>query len=167
MALIVEDGSIVAGANSYLSVADFETYWTNRNVDLSTFTTAEKEAALIIATQFIDYNNFKGYTVEELQPLQWPRSYVVNRNGYSIESDTIPQAIKDATAEYAYRQLSAPLQGDTVEGGVIKRQMDKVGSLETETEYQDGGYFLNNRYPMADRLLIGLLQNDFATYARC
>lgn len=165
--MIVEDGSIVAGANSYLEVADFESYWSDRNVDLSSYTTAEKEAALIIATQYVDFNNFKGDVADEDQPLQWPRASAYDRNGYLIPSDAIPKAIKNAVAEYAHRQLTDDLQGDIVTGGAVKRQIDKVGSLETETEYQDGGYLLNNRYPMADNLLLGLTKSTFSTYVRC
>ena len=45
MTLIVEDGSIVAGAESYISVADAETFLNNRGLTL-TGSESDKEAAL-------------------------------------------------------------------------------------------------------------------------
>lgn len=54
MALIVEDGTGLADAESYLSVADADTYHADRNNEAwQDYSTAEKEAALRKATQYI------------------------------------------------------------------------------------------------------------------
>lgn len=158
MALIVEDGTIVAGANGYISVAELDQYWLDRNVSLSE-TTEQKEAAIIIATQYVDLNNsWKGAIVTSDQALDWPRVGVRDDEGRTIESMTIPTQLKNAVAEYAKRQLSTSLQPDVPDTGTIKKVKKKVDVIETETEYQDGtgGYFGLKSYPLADNYLIGI-----------
>ena len=45
MALIVETGLVVNGANAYISVAELDAYWADRNVTF-TETTPVKDAAI-------------------------------------------------------------------------------------------------------------------------
>lgn len=132
MALIVEDGTIVAGAESYLSVADADTYWSNRNVPNWDGSAANKEAALRIATQFIDATyEFESVLQDANQPLKWPRSGFLGKSGRSYDSNTIPQCIKDATAELAREWvLNGALVPNLDRGGDIKRV--KAGSVEVE-----------------------------------
>ena len=158
MALIVEDGTVVPGANGYISVAELDDYWSCRNVTLSE-TTPEKEAAIIIATQYVDLNNkWRGAIVIGDQPIDWPRVGVMDDEGRIIPSMTIPDQLKNAVAEYAKRQLSAPIQPDVTDEGALKKVKKKVDVIETEKEYQDntGGYFGLRSYPLADNYLIGL-----------
>lgn len=160
MALIVEDGTGVAGANGYISVAELDGYWDDRNVTLSQ-TTAEKDAAIIIATQYVDLNNkWKGAIAMSDQALDWPRFGVRDDEGRVIASMTIPTQLKNAVAEYAKRQLTAPIQPDVTDEGALKKVKEKVDVIEVETEYQDntGGYFGLRSYPLADNYLIGLIR---------
>jgi hypothetical protein len=158
MALIVEDGSIVAGANGYISVAALDAYWACRNVTL-TQSAADKEAAIIVATQYVDLNNkWKGGLVDGDQPLDWPRFGVVDDEGRVVDAASIPAPLQNAVAEYAQRELSAPLQPDVGTTGTLKKVKKKADVIETETEYQEGtgGYFGTMRYPLADNYLVGL-----------
>lgn len=72
--IIVEDGSIVDGANSYVSVADARIYAANRGVQLPA-ENDEVAAMLIAATDYLEAQGcrFKGRKVDCDQPLQWPR----------------------------------------------------------------------------------------------
>lgn len=158
MALIVEDGSVVPGANGYISVAELDAYWSCRNVTLSQ-TDPEKEAAIIIATQYVDLNNkWEGSITMSDQSLDWPRTGVMDDEGRIIPSFTIPDQLKNAVAEYTKRQLNADLQPDVTDEGALKKVKKKVDVIETETEYQDGtgGYYGLRSYPLADKYLIGL-----------
>jgi hypothetical protein len=161
MALIVEDGTgLNPLANGYISVVELDAYWSCRNVTLSQ-TDPEKEAAIIIATQYVDLNNkWKGTIAMSDQPLDWPRVAVVDDEGRVIPSFTIPNQLKNAVAEYAKRQLSAPIQPDVTDEGALKKTKKKVDVIEVETEYQDntGGYFGIRSYPLADNYLIGLIR---------
>ena len=175
--MIVEDGSIVAGANSYGTVSDLETYWDNRNVSLSTYTTAQKEAALIISTQYLD-NNFtwKGEILSLEQPLDWPRTGVYDEQGRNVEQTEIPFQLTNALFEYAYRQLtnSDGLQPDVTDLGTLKKKAINLdGGISISKEYEDktGGYFGIRSYPLADNWLKGLTtggtMGDFGRVRRC
>jgi len=142
--MIVEDGSIVANADSYSTVAAADTYWTDRNNPdaWSNAIDSEKEAALIIATQYLDityHTRWKGYPTSSEQSLDWPRINVVRQNGSVYDSDEMPVALLQATAEMALRSIEGvDLFPDLDTSGAIKRTMDKAGPVETETEYVGG-----------------------------
>jgi hypothetical protein len=145
----VEDGTGVSGANSYLSAADFEAYADARLYSFG----ADADAiasALIRATAWIDAtyrSRWPGVrTYGAMQSLLWPRkagsivngSYVPDRwmttvtdaEGVSIATTEIPQLLKDALAEAAYRELNSPgsLSPDLERGGAI--QSLQAGSVE-------------------------------------
>lgn len=129
MAFTVEDGSIVSGANSYLSVADADTYHSDRgNADWAAATTGAKQSALIRATDYIEQKyseRFKGDYASDDQELSWPRYGLCE-----VESDVIPKELKNAVAILALEALSDDLNPTLDRGGAIKRE--KVDVLETE-----------------------------------
>lgn len=145
MALIIETGAIVAGAESYIDAAGYVTYWTNRNA-IPAETTAAIEAALRKATAYIDGKyrlRWKGDRVDAInQPLEFPRIGVVLSNGgvfnglngeivngsIYLQTTTIPAELKAAVCEAANRALSGELAEDMSSN--IKRE--KVDVLETE-----------------------------------
>lgn len=170
MALIVETGAIVAGAESYVDAAFYVTYWTNLNAVPSELTPAI-EAALRKATAYIDgkyRNRFKGDRTNMLaQCLEFPRIGVQLGNGSSFPTlsgvaygvttylppDTIPLELKHAVCEAAKRALAADLAADLT--GNIKRQ--KVDVIETE-------YFnatpTGTKYEQIDHLLSRFLKRS-------
>lgn len=128
MAIIVEDGSNVENANSYVTEAELSEYATARGITLTT----ASEQLLILSMDYIEALEYKGIKTYEEQPLQWPR-YNVTVDGYWLDSDEIPKELKAgqmATA-IAIDQGNSPLQ--TV-GRSTKRE--KVDVLEVE--YMDG-----------------------------
>lgn len=127
--------TVTVGTDVYLSVADADTYWSNRNDSTwSAATTAAKEAALREATQYIDgsYSFIGVQNVDNV--LAWPRYDVLvtqgNLAGVIYDQTTIPPQIKAATAELALQALSSRLAPVADRGGLIKRE--KVDSLEVE-----------------------------------
>lgn len=157
MALIVEDGTIVAGANGYITLAEFRSYWADRDVEF-TQTDAVLDAAIVTATQHIDLsNNFKGEVTDRNQSLQWPRAGATDRNGYPISGDEMPVALKNATAEYAKRVADGTtLSPDTAPSeGTIKRKRSKVDVIEKEIEFDENSAGIA-AYPAADNWLRGL-----------
>ena len=90
--------TLTVGTNSYLSVADADSYWSARNDSTwSGASTAAKEKALIEATQYIDgAYSFIGSIATSNQSLAWPRYGAVIVSGafagkYYL-SDEIPNA---------------------------------------------------------------------------
>jgi hypothetical protein len=110
MALIITPGDIAA--NSYASVAEADAYHTARGNATWTGADAVKEVALIRATQWLDGRYGERWPGVRwnlrLQALDWPRVYATDRDGTSIDGDTIPPEIIAATCEAALRELVAP-----------------------------------------------------------
>ena len=90
MAIVVEDGSIVSGANSYVTEAELTTYATDRGITI----TGDTSVLLIKAMDWLEAQEFVGYKYTEDQPLQWPRfNYIID--GYYKDSDYIPPELKN------------------------------------------------------------------------
>lgn len=146
--LVIEDGTGVAGANAFITNAEFKQYATTRAVDISSYSTQQIEGAIVTSSaDFISvYYQFKGTVINDDQGLSIPTDKV-----------DITSKIKQAAYEAALLHLKGRLfvqPSDIQAGGNIKRTMKKVGSLETETEYQDGnGYTSKYPTPIIDRLL--------------
>jgi len=87
--IIVEDGTVVAGANSYASESELINYASDRGVVL----TAATDVLLIKAMDYIESLSFIGSKGSEGQPLQWPRKDVYI-DGFYAGSATIPAALK-------------------------------------------------------------------------
>lgn len=137
--MIVEDGTGVAGANSYASEADFEARAEAMGVTPSS---GDVEAALVFATAWIDgryRRRFPGSrTYGREQALQWPRADAFDADGNEIADDEIPGELVAATVEVALRRLSSP---DSLyplpasASGQLKSKRVKLGSLEKAEEY--------------------------------
>ena len=145
MAFIVEDGTGVTNANSYASVAFADTYFTERTIAGWTGTDAQKQAALIKATDYIESFDFKGVEAEEDQALSFPRDVFT----------LIPLNLQKATVEYALISLSSELQSNDVtagDGKVLTYDETRVGSIMEKKQYTVTGR-TRNKYPKADGLL--------------
>lgn len=127
--------TVTVGTDVYLSVADADTYWSARNnSDWSAATTAEKEKALLEATQYIDGAfSFIGSQILD-NVLAWPRHSVQitkgNFAGKTYDYQTIPPQIKTACAELALEALTTRLVESKDRGGAVKRE--KVDTIEIE-----------------------------------
>lgn len=129
MALIVEDGSIVSGANSYASVSDIEAYATVRGITYVDSTQVE-----LFAIQSMDYLEtleYKGERVDpDMQELQWPRKNAIV-NGVTLPDDKIPKGIKNAQMQLCiYRAQGIELFETGTGGQFVTRE--KIGPIETE-----------------------------------
>jgi len=94
MALIVEDGTVVANANSYQTVAEITAYALARGVTL----TGDIEVLAIQAMDYLEAQRarYQGNKVEPLvQELQFPR-YNVYIDCVLFPSDEIPKELQNA-----------------------------------------------------------------------
>lgn len=168
MALIIEDGSVVSGAESYATVADTDAYHANRGNSAWKGTDAIKEAALRKAAAYLDgeyRRRWKGYRVQPLvQVMEWPRTGVcvvdelggVSPYGYFgtgfLTDTTIPQRLKDAQCELALRALAGELAPD-VDGKLRRKKIDII-----EKEYAPGSEPGAKDYRIVEQLLSDLLK---------
>lgn len=95
MALTVETGAIVTGANSYVSRADAIAYASDRGVTLAD--SVATDAILIKAASYLESyrSKFKGELVSRDQPLAWPR-YNAVIEGFAWDYDEIPRHVINA-----------------------------------------------------------------------
>lgn len=131
MALVIENGSGVTGANSYVTTTAARAYATARAITLPAAGsgTDPLEALLTKALDFIEglRAEFQGVKVDADQALQWPR-YGVVVDGYALDSDVIPTVLKSAQCQLACDAYSTTLM--PVGGGreVIKERVE--GAVE-------------------------------------
>lgn len=156
--LIVEDGSIVANANSYVDYDYVENYHSLRgNTAWAAGDETAKQYAIIRATQAIDAmykTKWKGNQTEYgTQELEWPREDV-EVNGTELDDNLIPSSVKKAVCEAALRELASSnsLQPDLDRGGDIK----KVKADTVEVEYFEGAT-AQTVYTILDNLLADLV----------
>lgn len=142
MALIVETGEGLEDADSYVSLADANTYATNRGLTFPVSGSAEiiaaAEGALRRATTWIDGTyrvQFPGQRrYGRDQALEWPRldAYDSFIPSTLLPEDELPRELVQATIEAAVRELANPgsLNPDVVAGKVQKSV--KVGDVAVE-----------------------------------
>lgn len=140
MPLIVEDGSCVLGADSFVSLDDannyFESYggfWVGDD--------PAKEAALRRATAYIStsFKWFGALTCGRNQALAWPRTGVTDCNDYEIADDSIPREVVIATLSAASYELRYPggLTPSVVTGKqVLKEKVDVIEVTYMTAEQQ-------------------------------
>lgn len=165
MALIVETGGIIAGANAYISLAEFKAYV--GTITLPTATDTDYERAIILGARYLDgkyRDRWAGYRVQPLtQTMEWPRLYVPFKGlapgiargaAYAsyLLSTIIPQRLKDANSEAALRALSGPLAIDA-DVSVRNQKIDVI-----ETEYAPGSTPGQLIYQVIDQLLSDYLK---------
>ena len=131
--MTVEDGTGLSAANSYASVDEADAYHSLRGHTAWTGDDADKEAALVRATSYIDgeySSRWPGFRSSGTQALDWPRSGAADSDGYLQEG--VPAAVKVATIEAALIELTdaGSLSVAQERGGAIIRE--KVGPIETE-----------------------------------
>lgn len=146
MALIVEDGSGLANAESYVSVSDAVAYASARGLTFTASPAAPAEAALRRATEWLDgtyRNRFPGYrTNGRAQALEWPRTGACDREGNEIASDEIPVEIIHATIEAAVRELaSAGSLSPDIVPGKVKKRVRVEGAVEVEYAVGSGSAY--------------------------
>lgn len=151
MAITVEDGTGLVGANAYISVADANTYFVALgNAGWAGATAPNKEVAIVKATRYMQKRfgtKWKGLISTSAQGLGWPRRYVYDERGTEL-IDQVPVQLARACAEYANYALTNELipsiiypiaDGAPVPFGRINRKIEKVGPIYEETYYSISG----------------------------
>lgn len=144
MPLIVEDGTGLPNADSYVSVTDATAYHSAMgNPSWAGAAQADQESALRRATQYLDTRyRYAGKRITTTQALEWPRT----TRQWPVRS------IRDACCELALRALGDDLYTDAGDSPVTR---ETVGPITIEYGYsQNGGQV---RYSIVDDMLRGLL----------
>jgi hypothetical protein len=153
--LVIEDGTIVAHANSFVTDAEFKSHANIRNVAIPA-TQPDREALLILAMDYIRDTEprMKGERVTQGQLLSFPR-IDVSFHGFFINSDTIPEQLKSAQIELAIQAFKSDL---LISETTNNLQSFSVDGVYSESYYQ-GGTYPSVRTDKADAYLNVLMIN--------
>jgi hypothetical protein len=154
MTLILEDGTLVADADTYATL-DVSRAFTEKRGFVPVATDIALEADLIKAMDFIESHRdkFKGDIVDETQSLQWPRKNVYINN-FLFDEKSIPQELIDAQCQLAIELSNGVVLLRTVTEAFITEQTVDV----IKTKYDEKGAGVNsNSLPYVDIFLDVLL----------
>lgn len=152
--LIIEDGTVVANANSFATDAELKSYADLRGISLPA-TQPERESLLIMAMDYLKSreNSLSGTRSSSTQTLPYPRAgvYVFNN---PIASNIIPAQAKVAQLEASIAAKDIVLLNNASITGV---KSEKLGTMSTE--YFEGGAWAITRLESVDAALQPLLRS--------
>lgn len=132
----------------YGSVAGAKAYFAGSYLNSDTWSalsSAEQKQSLIQATRIFERTTWDGSPTDPIdksnlasqpantQPLQWPRSGLVDRNGVSIGSDTTPLDVDYGCYELAVNLTANALVSSQDRQVKAESSTEKVGELEVTT----------------------------------
>ena len=94
--IVVENGTVVTGANSYVSMAEYIAYAATLNITVTDSQVFQTQ--IIEAGQFINglENILKGNTTTKNQPMAYPRKNTTEIANWSGANDEITTPVKEA-----------------------------------------------------------------------
>lgn len=130
--IIVEDGTGVASANSYITESEYDTFLTDHGLSDSR-TGDAKLSGLINGYDYVNAQDakFSGTRADAIQTGSFPR-IGSSIYGSSIASDVIVQNVKDGQAQYAYDSSNSDLYNVGTGQRITKEKVDVL-----EVEYAD------------------------------
>lgn len=133
MSLIIEDGSQVVNANSFVTDVEYVAYAELKGLAIGA-NEKKREVELFLAIDYLQSmeGSLQGYRSSSTQELIYPR-YGVTLYGYVLASDKIPKELKNAQMEAAAYATKGILLANTTNNNIKSEQ---VASLKTE--YFDG-----------------------------
>lgn len=127
-------------ADSYATLADALAYHAAKgNAAWASASDTNREPALRRATTWVDATyrtRWPGYRVNgRVQALDWPRSDVVDLDGWAVDYLTIPAEVVNATCEAALRELAIP--GSLSPDYVASEQIKTAAAGPVSVTYKD------------------------------
>jgi len=161
MPLVIEDGSIVSGANSFTTDAEFIAYCDARNITFPC-SEAERDSLQIKAMDYLFSKEdcMKGSRTSSTQNLPYPRNGVYIRcvlNGSAV----IPQELKTSQMALAAAAITQVL---LVNGGSQNVAKEQLGSMLVE--YFNGGSWERVRLDSVNAFLSPLLKDNSGQLVR-
>jgi hypothetical protein len=127
MALVVEDGSVISGANSYITLADYRAWANSRGIIASDSDTV-LERYVLRAMDYFEQLMFIGNKANENQPLQWPRTEALI-DGYYADATEIPVQVKRALYEAVKVEADGYSELNNQDRRTIR---EKIGDIEVQ-----------------------------------
>jgi hypothetical protein len=123
-------------SDSYVSVLDADAFHATHlyALDWTAATGANKEKALKMATRILDEKiDWSGSRATTTQALAWGRTGI-SSDGIAVSSSIVPQAIKNATAEFAKHLLSGDTTGNADGKGLTSLSVGSISLTFDKTD---------------------------------
>ena len=140
MALVVEDGSIVADANSYATVAEIKAYALTRGSNLNAKQDTQVEILAIKAMDWLEAQRarYQGYKTDPVnQTLQWPRGDVYI-DCYEFDENSIPQQLKDAQCQLCIEQNNGVELFPSNDPNILRERIEDFIEIEYRNSNNNG-----------------------------
>jgi hypothetical protein len=154
MSLVIEDGTEVASAQSYVTAAEVTAYATQRGIVLPSVADAAVEILIHKAMDLVESleSRFQGARVTDTQVLSWPRKEV-SVNGFPVPETTIPALLKKALCQLATDAASIDLMPNGDGKEVIEEKVDVLSTKYAERGVTAPQPHLTAFYAIVDPLL--------------
>ena len=161
MELLIEDGSNVAGANSFVTDVEYLAYSTARGLTVGA-TAVLREVELIQSMDYLFSRelDMQGDRTTGTQENIYPRQNVFIRN-IRLASDAIPIELKNAQMEGGHAANGQELLINEDSQNIESEKLDTL-----EVEYYSGGSFTNVRLDRVNNYLKPLLKNQLGRLVR-
>jgi len=139
--LIIEDGTNVTDANTYVDIAFVDTVAElHDEQNWLDCPTEDKNKFIVKSTNLVESlygHRYRGDILTDSQSLLYPRGSFMDGHGRLINSETIPQPLKQAVAQGAIGFANDNLQfvEEDFEDANIKRESFSAGSYSESIEY--------------------------------
>ena len=151
---LVEDGTGLTLATSYMSVAEADDYIVqNTSIfdDWDLLDTDVREKVLSWSSRYLDQHaRWNGTKTVETSGLRWPRTGVCDIDGIAIDANTIPEQLKEATAELASYLMTEDISRVRDQDGIERLRVDVIEL------YFNKNYRLPSIPPTLNLILTGL-----------
>ncbi len=169
--ITVETGVVVAGANSFISLADWKTWADKRGYDYSSFTDEQVKAALVKASDYLNGLAWKGFKTARANTMCWPRygdevggninntsvTYfvgVLDRDGYYVGVSEVPAEVIAGQCEATWEILGGTdLEPSLERGGMVTSERVEGAVAVTYA----AGASAETRFIAIEKRLVGLL----------
>jgi len=141
--LVLEDGSGIATANSYVTAAEIATIIEVNPTSTAAWTALaaqEQDDYAIWASNWLDdYMDWKGDKTVKTSGLRWPRCGVYDRDGCLIDQNTIPDQLKQAVAATAIWLINNQAAASGGQSSNLPEGIKRVKADVVEVEFFDTG----------------------------
>lgn len=130
MAIVVEDGTIVADANSYVTLAEVRDYATLRGITVPA-ADGDLEKHLHLAMDWFESEDFPSARFDATQELSFPRDVIVV-DGVRYMEGAIPKLVKQIICEATCTSVTIALQPQFAGSSLGQLKRKKIDVLEKE-----------------------------------
>ena len=136
MAVVIDATPSGASANSYVTLADADSYFEGRSGaagwDDSGVVDDDKNRALVTATNRLESEDYVGSIADQDQRLRWPRFGTYDEDGRLYVDTAVPRPVKEACYELADAILGETykVSPTTSSGDLSEFEKVKVGPIE-------------------------------------